>query len=393
MAKKMSIAERMLKKSSNPFAAKILDCELYNVDTYYDTGNYMLNLLLSGKIRGGIPAGKIIEFSGDSQTGKTFLIMNCLYEFLKGKKNHVLLFESEGSLLNSELKKRINEDENERFLVFPISHHEELGRNMAEQIEMIDELKKEDPEYNFMVCVDSLGMLTPKAQYENTLKGKETKIMTEQSLIKSFFNMIKIPFAKHNVPFLYTNHIYLNFMANTYGHVPEYKKKITRGGQGVEYSPDIKLRFEQKDLREVDGVGAKDMYVNKSNDQLNNITGVKVYVIPTKHRLFAKNISKIELNIRFKLGMDKFSGDFEFLTTHNLTERTVAGQKGSRIYIPEIDYEFFTGDLKGMSKEEFWNDTLLNYIEKKFNEFYLLESQKDTTIESELLKEEVKEEK
>ena len=391
MAKKLSIMERMLKKSSNPYANKILDCTIYRTNKFYDTGNYMQNLQVSGKIRGGWPSGKIVELSGDSQTGKSFFVMNSLLNFLRiGEKNIVILFETEGAIISEKIRKVLAPEENERFMVLPVKYHEDLGKQTAEQIEMIRELKAEDPEINFFVCLDSLGMLTPKAVYENTLAGKDTKVMTEQALIKSYFNMIKLPFAEFDVAFLYTNHIYLNFMANSYGHVPEWKKKVTRGGQGVEYSPDIKLRLTQKDLREVDGIKASDMYVNKASDTLNNITGVKVIIIPIKSREFAKNIAKIEVNIRFKVGADRYSGCFEFLQNHKLIERSKAGGgRGSRIYIPEIDYEFFTGELKGKSKEEFWNDTLLDYIEKKFNEFYALESQKDMDLAEELDKEEV----
>jgi len=389
MAKKLSIVERMMKKSSNPYANKILDCAIYDVKNYYDTGNYMQNLQVSGSIRGGWPAGRIVELSGDSQTGKSFFVMNSLINFLRlNKKNIVVLFETEGAIISKKLKPVLSEDENERFMVLPVKYHEDLGRQTAEQIEMIREIKTEDPEVNFFVCLDSLGMCSPKKQYENFIKGKEVKVMSEQSMIKSYFNLIKLPFAEYDVAFLYTNHIYENFM-NTYGHVAEFKKKKTRGGQGVEYCPDIKLRLTQKDLREVEGVKADNMYINKSNDQLNNITGVKVYVIPMKSREFAKNIAKIELNIRFKVGMDKYSGLFEFLQAHKLIEKSVAGAKGTKIRIPEIDYEFFTNDLKGKSKDEFWNETILNYIEKKFNEFYLLESQKETTIEDDLNKKEI----
>lgn len=390
MGKKLSIVERMLKKSSNPYAAKVLDCVIYKTNNYYDTGNYMQNLQVSGKIRGGWPGGKIVELSGDSQTGKSFFVINSLLNFLRiNEKNIVVLFETEGAIISEKLGKTLTEEENDRFMVQPVKYHEDLGKFTAEMIEMIKELKAEDPEINFFVCLDSLGMLTPRAVYENVLKGKDTKVMTEQALIKSYFNLIKLSFAEYDVAFLYTNHIYLNFMANSYGHVPEWKKKVTRGGQGIEYSPDIKLRLTQKDLREVDGVKANDMYVNKTTDTLNNITGVKVFVIPTKSREFAKNIAKIERKIRFKTGDDRYSGCFEFLDTHKLITRTKAGSKGTKIHIPEIDYEFFTNELKGISKEEFWNDTLLDYIEKKFIEFYALESQKDMELSDELSKEEV----
>ena len=378
-----NIMKRLLKASSNPYASTILDSDVYKIDRYFDSGNIMLNLLMSGKLDGGVPGGKIIELTGDSQTGKSYLTMGFLISYIKqSKNNYVLLFESEAAFIEEQLRKVLTDEENSRFLTFPVSYHEELGKYMIEQLEEIKEIKKENPDINFFVALDSLGMLTPKKIYENTLKGNETKTMNEQQLIKAFFNMIKMPFAMLNVTFVYTNHIYLNYMDMFNSRKAEHKQKIVRGGQGVEYSPDIKIRLLQKTLKEKEGLDKGQMHINKSTEQLNDVTGVNLKVIITKSRQFAKDKTRANIHLRFKVGMDRYSGLIEFLTEHKLIEKKRGGANGSVISIPEINFETTTKEMSKLSKEQFWSQDKLEYIEKKFNDLYLLSNINESIEES-----------
>ena len=381
-----SIMKKLLKATTNPFASTILDNEIYKVETYFDSGNIMLNLMLSGKWNGGMPGGKILEITGDSQTGKSYLVMGMLLQHIRSdKNNYAILFESEAAFIEEVLRKTLSEEENQRFLVIPVSHHEDLGTYMTEQIEVIREIKKESPEINFFVALDSLGMLTPKQLYQNVIKGKDTKTMNEQQLIKSFFNLIKMPLAVLNVPFVYTNHIYLNFMDRFNSKRAEHNQKIARGGSAVELCPDIRIRLLQKILREKEGLNNNEIYINKSNDQLTDITGVNLKIVLMKSRQLAKEITKINMHLKFKAGLDNHSGIIEFLTDSKLIKKQNAGANGSKIMIPEINFEITTKELKGISKDEFWCENKLNYTEKKFNEFYALSS-KDISIEESLEK-------
>ena len=41
-----------------------------DVETFYDTGSYILNALISGSIYGGVPSNRALGFSAESSTGK-----------------------------------------------------------------------------------------------------------------------------------------------------------------------------------------------------------------------------------------------------------------------------------------------------------------------------------
>ena len=54
-----------------------------------DTGSYMLNALLSGSLKGGIPNNKITAFAGESATGKTYFVLGIIKTFLDLSLIHI----------------------------------------------------------------------------------------------------------------------------------------------------------------------------------------------------------------------------------------------------------------------------------------------------------------
>jgi len=388
MVKKLTVMERMLKKSTNPYASRVLDNVISESKFYHNTGNHMFNLQVSGKIFGGLPSGKIIELSGDSGTAKSYLIANIIYYSLQNPKNFVILYETEGAQVKDNLEEVITDDMNERYLVENVSFHEDLAKYTSEKIEEIKAIKGEEGDnINFLVFVDSLGMLSPKKAYENVLKGKETKVMNEPQLIKSYFNMIKMVFAANQVSFMYTNHIYDDYMNAGFGHVAEVDKKKTRGGQGTEYCPDIKIRLMKKVLREETHDENNAMVkstAQKDADKKGSMKGIKVVSVPTKSRIHAAKISKAEFDLRFQIGMDEFSGILEFLERHKLIEKVAGGSKGSKITIPGIGFEMYSKEISTLKKEEFYTKELLLYVEKMYNEFYALKTKRNGSMSDDI---------
>ena len=66
----------LMKEVGNEYASLVSDgVEAGDVDTFIDTGSYILNALLSGSIYGGLPSNKITALAGESATGKTFFLL------------------------------------------------------------------------------------------------------------------------------------------------------------------------------------------------------------------------------------------------------------------------------------------------------------------------------
>ena len=64
----------IIKEVGNEYASIVADgVEAGDVDSYIDTGSYILNALLSGSIYGGLAANKVSALAGEMATAKTSL--------------------------------------------------------------------------------------------------------------------------------------------------------------------------------------------------------------------------------------------------------------------------------------------------------------------------------
>ena len=59
-----------------------LASEAESTETFIDTGSYIFNGLVSGSIFGGVSRNKITAIAGESSTGKTFLSLAMVKNFL-----------------------------------------------------------------------------------------------------------------------------------------------------------------------------------------------------------------------------------------------------------------------------------------------------------------------
>ena len=83
--------------SVNPYAMFLNDSTLSEVDDWIDTGNYVLNAIISGSLYGGIPKGRVVQFAGPSMTAKSYFILQILANAQK-KGMNVVIFDSENAI-------------------------------------------------------------------------------------------------------------------------------------------------------------------------------------------------------------------------------------------------------------------------------------------------------
>ena len=74
--------DELISVTGNEYASKVSEGMLGNVNEYIDTGSYILNALLSGSIKKGLPSNKITAFAGESATGKTFFLLGICKQIL-----------------------------------------------------------------------------------------------------------------------------------------------------------------------------------------------------------------------------------------------------------------------------------------------------------------------
>lgn len=352
-----SIVKSLIKSSKNPYTCDYLRSELHKIEKFYDSGSYLLNGIISGDIYRGMPEGRIIELAGDSATGKTLILMSIAISFIKSNnKNIFIMMDSEYGTSSSEIKTQLTEEQIEnQFVVIPIRTYEELICSSANIVEEIKSVVKDDSDVTFMIGLDSLSGLIPQAQLDKIIKGDDTKVMNEQHLIKIFFNQIRRPLIETKTAMIFCNHLYLDIMNAPNKYTPKMDRQVSRGGQGVNYTSDIRLRLFKKRLKE---------------DVTKKEVGIKIEVIPAKSRFIGTH-AKIEIDVMFSGGIDKYSGLWSFLEDHELFIKNRLGPKGIEFTIPEINWSITTSEIKKMkSKSELFTKELLDYINSKFKELY-----------------------
>lgn len=246
-----SFLKQLVNSTGNEFAGLASDEEKFKVLGYIDTGSYALNALLSGSIYKGAPDNKIIGWSGEEATGKTFFTLACVKHFLEENENSfVALFETESSVDRETIASR-GIDPN-RVAIFPVGTIQEFRTQAMKLLDKFLE-KPEEERPKILVVLDSLAMLSSDAEVRKSEEGTDTKDFTLFQVSKATFRVLTLKLGKHRIPMYLTTHTYANL--GGYGETSK-----VAGGSGFKYAASTivnlsKAKFkEEKDSREHDGV-------------------------------------------------------------------------------------------------------------------------------------------
>ena len=353
-----SLLNGLVKASKNPHAGNIAVCDVYKIPYYIDTGNYMLNLLISGDIYKGIPAGMIVQWAGTNSTGKSFMTMNTILHHIKSDPNNVaLVIETEGALVRDQILPHLTEDEIPRFLVFPCVTVEDVKNSTNGLLQDIMLKREVYKDTKFLVTIDSIGMPPSTKEKTEATTQDAPKDMTRAQAIASLLRTVVMELAILHIPTNVINHQVKS--------MSQWEPKTETGGEKVGYSNSMTLILNKKKLK------------NEKKVQVGTVFNITL----KKNRVVAEGTT-IEIYSKFKIGMDKYSGLFEFLKNHDLiTSKSNGGAGGSTITFKDTGEKFDTKDINKMRPEEFWTKERLDYINDKFKEFYLLERSKERTVD------------
>lgn len=314
---------------SSEFATDMANPEsIYECRTYIDSGNAMMNMLLSGKFDGGYPAGRIVTLSGESGAGKSMLIMKGLLNFLKlHEDNQIILYETEGAILSDVIPEELKE----RFLVIPVHTVEEFSKLIVKHIELYKSNYAEEinsGETRILFGLDSLGNLAFEKEVEDASKGKSASDMgLKAKKLKQLGRNICMNLAKIRTSLVVSNHIYANPNAGMYA--TRKQKYAQAGGSGVVYLSSIIINLDKSLERE-----------REEGTKFKRASKAKIKAILDKSR-FVREDTFIRFTIDFDKGISKLSGLIEFFEEYNLFEKPT-----------KMTYSFlgFTGRKKELYK-------------------------------------------
>lgn len=291
-AKSKSINSKILKMGSIAGVQKLNDADCYYIcKKFIDTGNYVLNALMSGEILNGLPVGDIVSFSGDEQTGKSYILMQTAVSFLKSNPEHVVYYiDSEGSII----KNFVTDDVVDRFFIIPITTSEELKFKTAEIVKITTDSKMEG---NVLICVDSLGNLSSEKEIEDVYAGKDKNDMTKAKQLKAFFRIFLNKFRETKIACLVSNHTYDKIGSFTGG-------KEQSGGKGSKYGASTIFNLTK----------------SKEKDKAGKQKGILVKLWFEKTRWVKSNFNG-QIAIIWESGINRYSGLLELMESVGVVKK------------------------------------------------------------------------
>lgn len=317
----MDFLKSVVKDFGAEYAAVAAD--ITENEIFVDTGSYVLNALISGSIFGGISQNKISMLGAPQASGKTFIALSVVRNFLdKNPKGICLYFDTEHAITKKMLVER-NLDVN-RIAIIRLVTIEEFRQKALKAVDIYTKTPESERNPCIMV-LDSLGNLSTNKEIGDTLAEKDTRDMTKAALVKGAFRMLTLKLGQANIPLIVNNHVY-DTMAL-------YGGKTMSGGSGALYSSSTVLEISKS--KEKEGT---------------EVTGVIMRFKTVKSR-FSKENQTTEVRLYYdERGLDRYYGLIELAEEGGIIPRIgnryeINGKKLARKTILESPEEYFTQEL------------------------------------------------
>ena len=338
----------VIKQVGNEYASIVDDgVEAGDVDSFIDTGSYILNALLSGSMHGGLPANKITAIAGESATGKTYFLMGIVKNFLDSDPNAgVIYFESESAITRNMVVSRGIDPK--RMGIFPVTTVQEF-RTQALKVLDTYLLQHESERKPMFLCLDTLGMLSTTKEVEDTAEGKETRDMTRAQVLKAAFRVLTLKLGRAKVPMVVTNHTY-----DVVGSM--FPTKEMGGGSGLKYAASSIVYLSRK--KEKDGT---------------EVIGHIIHCKNHKSRLTVEN-KIVDVRLTYDKGLDKYYGLLELAEKHGIFSKV-----STRYELPDGSKQF--GKTIMNDPSTYYTSEVMEKLENAANgEFRYGESQNEEAV-------------
>ena len=323
--------KKIIKDTGNEYASVVEDgVEAGDVDTFIDTGSFILNGLLSGSLNGGLPANKITALAGESATGKTYFLMGIVKSFLEADPSAgVVYFESESAITKQMVIDRGIDPK--RMVVFPVTTVQQFRTEALKILDSYLEQDESDRQPLFM-CLDSLGMLSTTKEVEDTSDGKETRDMTRAQVLKAAFRVLTLKLGRAKVPMVITNHTY-----DVVGSM--FPTKEMGGGSGLKYAASSIVYLSKKKEKD-------------STEVIGNIIHCKNH----KSRLTVEN-KMVDVRLLYERGLDRYYGLLDLALEHGVFKSV-----STRIELPDGTKTF--GKTINNDPEKYFTEEVMAQLEE-----------------------------
>jgi RecA/RadA recombinase len=257
------------------------------ITDYIPTGNYICNACLTGSVFKGAPNNRILCLSGESGTGKTYLLMNMAREAQK-KGHYVIWYDSENAIELSQLV-QFGVDP-EKFRYEPVGTVQDFKTSITQTLDLLIEQKESGNQIpSIFFVLDSVGNLATQKEIDDAKSASDKADMTRAKQIRAIFRIIAHKMGVIGATLAFSNHIYMT--------TDLFAQRVQSGGKGLVYGASIILNLSKAKLKE-------------GSDNLQ--TGIVVTAEPDKNR-FCKPV-KVKFYISYVNGMNPYVGLEEYIS-------------------------------------------------------------------------------
>ena len=269
------------------------------VNSFIDSGSYVLNGIMSGGLRRGIPSGRIVGYIGPSGCGKTLMMLKAVAAAQREQGRIAVIFDSENAV---DMQTAINLGcDPTKIKHCPVETVESCRNQIVKFLNGVNtnpELKGK-----FIIIIDSIANLSSEKEQEDAVKNKSASDMgLRAKALKSLFRTITYKTAKADCPILFSNHIYDDPAA-----MFESIKKNQSGGRGPEYMASINVQLNARPEKTDEEALPIAREGSTGGSGKKAITGIDMDALTVKNR-FLPPFLECHLNLNFRTGLKRYYG-------------------------------------------------------------------------------------
>lgn len=328
-------------------AQAVKDSAYFRETHFYDTGIPALNIMLSGRVNGGLSYG-FSMIGGYKASYKSTLSLMLVRAFLNADPENVCIFyDSEYGTSRDYMASQGVDIE--RVLHIPIDDIETLKQDIAAQLNELEVDAK------VMFFIDSLGMLASRKETDDALAQKTAVDMTKAKELGSFVRILTPKLNKKRLICVAINHVYKEMSL--------YGGDINSGGEKLQYAANSIIHISKAQVKEG-----------------TDLAGFKFTLKADKSR-YIKEKSKMPLIVTFEGGISKYSGIFDlalelgWITSPSKGWYSLVNKQTGEVE----EQKFRRSDVE--NNAEFMEKLFANGMSEEISERFLLAGKEKTIVQ------------
>jgi len=238
---KSEIASSIKKNNDDTFVGSLLDSSA-DIKDWVSTGDFMLDLVLSNKLDGGVPVGRMIEIAGGEGAGKTLLASYLMAD--TQKKGGVAIYIDTEHAASVEVMKKAGV--NVEDLIYVQASTTESVLQTMETI--VQKVHRENSDKLITIVWDSIAATSTKAEVEAEFEAGRTVAMQARVIGIGMRKLMPLV-SRHNVCLVFINQLRENIGGFGFG-----SSKFTPGGNAIKYGASVRLWLTHfKQIKDKDG--------------------------------------------------------------------------------------------------------------------------------------------